>query len=156
MFDIGFSELVLIGILALLVLGPKRLPEVARTAGRWMAQLRRFVTNVKQDFDRELHGSELSELRKLKQELDDTRRAFADSGSRLAQNLADSDRPSGNKTKFPHPDDPVTAPVILPPPTPTRAKPKAKSKVRRPSATKKSARTHGRQASQRQRSEKRR
>jgi len=90
MFDVGFSELVLIAVLALLVLGPKRLPEVARAAGRWMAQLRRFITNVKQDFHHELNGEELTELRKLKQELDDTRRAFADSGNRLVKDLAET------------------------------------------------------------------
>ena len=49
MFDIGFSELVAVGLIALIVLGPKRLPEVARTAGRWMGQLRRFIADVKQD-----------------------------------------------------------------------------------------------------------
>ena len=74
MFDIGFSELVFIALLALIVLGPKRLPEVARTAGRWVAKLRNFVTNVKQDFDQQLNTEDLSELRKLKQELEDTRR----------------------------------------------------------------------------------
>lgn len=130
MFDIGFSELVLIGVLALLVLGPKRLPEVARTAGRWMGQIRRFVSNVKMDFDRELHGGELAELRKLKQELDETRRSIADSGSRLMRNVADADRPS----KFPHPDDPVTEPVILPAGNTADEKParkvKAKGKLR--------------------------
>jgi sec-independent protein translocase protein TatB len=122
MFDIGFSELVLIGVLALLVLGPKRLPEVARAAGRWMAQLRRFVGNVKQDFDRELHGEELAELRKLKQELDDTRRAFADSGQRLMRDLTQADS-GGGKPRVPHPDDPVTEPVILPPTKATSGKP---------------------------------
>jgi sec-independent protein translocase protein TatB len=149
MFDIGFSELVLIGILALLVLGPKRLPEVARTAGRWMAQLRRFVTNVKQDFDRELHGEELAELRKLKQELDETRRAFADSGNRMMQNLADLDAPR----KIPHPDDPVTEPVILPPRV---TAPAVKPKARRLGVTRKVAATNGRPTSQRRKPGKRR
>ena len=58
MFDIGFSELVVIGLIALIVLGPKRLPEVARTAGKWMGQLRRFIDNVKQDLDHEIHQDE--------------------------------------------------------------------------------------------------
>jgi sec-independent protein translocase protein TatB len=73
MLDIGFSELTLIGVLALLVLGPKRLPEAARTAGLWIGRLRAFIANVRQDLDRELQGSDLDELRRLKQELDDTR-----------------------------------------------------------------------------------
>lgn len=93
MFDIGFSELVLIGTLALIVLGPKRLPEVARAAGKALAKLRRFVSGVKEDFNREMHNAEIMELHKLKQELDETRRAFAESGNRLVQGL--SDIPSG-------------------------------------------------------------
>lgn len=87
MFDIGFSELVLIGLLALLVLGPKRLPEVARTAGRWVARMRRFVEDVRRDFDRELRGDELKELRRLKEELDETRRIISESSSEIVRGL---------------------------------------------------------------------
>jgi sec-independent protein translocase protein TatB len=93
MFDIGFSELVLVGVLALLVLGPKRLPEVARTAGRWMAKLRRYVLDAKRDFSQEMQGGELDELRALKRELDDTRRALSDSGRGMMQGLAEADAP---------------------------------------------------------------
>jgi len=75
MFDIGFSELLVIALVGLIVLGPKRLPEVARTVGHWVAKMRRFVADVKQDIDREMQQADMSELRNLKQELDDTRRA---------------------------------------------------------------------------------
>jgi len=88
MFDVGFSELVLIALLALIVLGPKRLPEVARTAGRWLGRLRRFMNDVKQDLDKELHSAELGELRKLKQELDDTRRIIEESSGRLYRDVS--------------------------------------------------------------------
>lgn len=88
MFDIGFSELVLIALLALIVLGPKRLPEVARTAGRWLGQLRRFMTDVKQDFDRELRTAELEELRKLKEELNNTRRLMEESSQQIFRDLS--------------------------------------------------------------------
>lgn len=87
MFDVGLSELLVIGLVALIVIGPKRLPEVARAAGRWAGRLRRFVSDVKQDLDRELHQAELSELRQLKQELDETRRVMEDSSGRLMQDL---------------------------------------------------------------------
>jgi sec-independent protein translocase protein TatB len=89
MFDIGFSELVAVSLIALIVLGPKRLPEVARTAGRWMGQLRRFITDVKLDLDREIHSEELSELRKLKQELDSTRRLMQDTSGELVKGFAE-------------------------------------------------------------------
>jgi sec-independent protein translocase protein TatB len=89
MFDIGFSELVAISLIALIVLGPKRLPEVARTAGRWVGQLRRFISDVKLDLDREIHSEELSELRKLKRELDSTRRLMQDTSGELVKGFAE-------------------------------------------------------------------
>jgi sec-independent protein translocase protein TatB len=89
MFDIGFSELVAVSLIALIVLGPKRLPEVARTAGRWMGQLRRFISDVKLDLDREINAEELSELRKLKQELDSTRRLMQNTSGELVKGFAE-------------------------------------------------------------------
>jgi sec-independent protein translocase protein TatB len=59
MFDIGFWELFVIGIVALLVIGPERLPAVARKAGMWMGRARRLVQQVKDDIDRELAADEL-------------------------------------------------------------------------------------------------
>ena len=65
MFDFGFSELVMIGIVALVVLGPERLPVVARTAGQWLGKAQRMVQQVKSDIERE---AELSELKKIQEE----------------------------------------------------------------------------------------
>ena len=59
MFDIGFSELVVIGIVALLVLGPERLPKVARTTGHLLGRLQRYVSDVKSDINREMQLDEL-------------------------------------------------------------------------------------------------
>ena len=73
MFDIGFLEIILIGGIALMVFGPERLPELARTLGRWIARLRRMVNTVKSDIERELQIDELEELRQLKRELDPRR-----------------------------------------------------------------------------------
>ena len=89
MFDIGFSELVAVSLIALIVLGPKRLPEVARTAGRWMGQLRRFIADVKQDIDREIHTEELAELRKLREELNDTRRLMQNTSGELVKGFTE-------------------------------------------------------------------
>ena len=59
MFDIGFWELTMIAVIALLVIGPDKLPGVARTAGKWVGRARRFVGDVKSDIDRELKQEEI-------------------------------------------------------------------------------------------------
>ncbi len=63
MFDIGFSELLLIGVVALVVLGPERLPKVARTAGHLIGRLQRYMAAVKADMEREGHLQDLHALR---------------------------------------------------------------------------------------------
>ncbi len=73
MFDIGFSELMLIGIIALVVIGPERLPKVARTAGQWLGRLNRYASQVKQDIDRDM---KLEELRKMQQDMKDTAQRY--------------------------------------------------------------------------------
>ena len=62
MFDVGFTELLLIGVVALVVVGPERLPGLARTAGAWFGRMRSFVGNVKADIDRELKTEELKQV----------------------------------------------------------------------------------------------
>lgn len=91
MFDVSFSELLLIALVALVVLGPQRLPEVARGAGRLLGRLRGFVANVKQDLDRELHTHELSELRRLKEEIEETKRTFEESSHRMLGSLGQAE-----------------------------------------------------------------
>jgi sec-independent protein translocase protein TatB len=59
MFDIGFLELVVIAVIGLIVIGPERLPDVARTVGKWVGRTRRFVLQVKSDIDREIRQEEL-------------------------------------------------------------------------------------------------
>ena len=66
MFDIGFSEIVVIAVVALIVIGPERLPKTARTLGHLFGRLQRYVNDVKSDISREM---ELEELRKLQQEM---------------------------------------------------------------------------------------
>lgn len=68
MFDIGFLELCVIGVVALMVIGPERLPSVARTAGLWFGRMRRFVGNVKSDIDKQLKAEELQKV--LQQQAD--------------------------------------------------------------------------------------
>lgn len=72
MFDFGFSELMICGVVGLVVLGPERLPLVAKTAGQWIGKAQRFVQQMKDDIDRE---AELSELKKIK---DDAQKMASD------------------------------------------------------------------------------
>lgn len=62
MFDIGFWELSVLGIVALLVIGPERLPGVARTVGAWVGRGKRFISSVKADIDQELRTDELKRI----------------------------------------------------------------------------------------------
>ena len=62
MFDIGFTEIVFIMVITLLVVGPERLPRIARTAGLWVGKLRGFVSTVKADIDKELATEELKKV----------------------------------------------------------------------------------------------
>lgn len=59
MFDIGFLELIIIAVVGLVVIGPERLPGVARNVGKWVGRTRRFVTQVKSDIDREMKQEDL-------------------------------------------------------------------------------------------------
>jgi sec-independent protein translocase protein TatB len=67
MFDIGFSELLVIGVVALIVIGPEKLPRMARTVGHLAGRLQRYVADVKADINREI---ELDELRKMRDSME--------------------------------------------------------------------------------------
>lgn len=76
MFDLGFSKLLVIGLVALVVLGPERLPRVAKQAGQWLAKMRRYVDDVKSDFAKQ---ADLDELRKLQTEVTSAAQTLKDS-----------------------------------------------------------------------------
>jgi sec-independent protein translocase protein TatB len=75
-FDIGFSEIMVIAVVALIVIGPERLPKVARTLGHLFGRMQRYVNDVKADISREM---ELEELRKLQTSMQDAARSFEQS-----------------------------------------------------------------------------
>jgi sec-independent protein translocase protein TatB len=69
MFDIGFWEIAVIAAIMLVVLGPERLPGVARTAGFWLSKIRRMVNDVKTEVKREMDAAELKELEDAKNQI---------------------------------------------------------------------------------------
>ncbi|MGB2130738.1 MAG: Sec-independent protein translocase protein TatB [Marinobacterium sp.] len=81
MFDIGFFELMVVGVVALLVLGPERLPSAARTCGLWLGRVRRSLSSIQSEIREELRMEELKrttaiEKEQLQQELDEMRQPF--------------------------------------------------------------------------------
>lgn len=84
MFDVGFSELVVIAVVALIVIGPERLPKVARTAGYLLGRARRYVDDVKSDINREI---QLDELKKLQSQLEDSARRIEEDVAKEMQSV---------------------------------------------------------------------
>lgn len=83
MFDIGFSELLLFGVIALIVLGPEKLPQAARTAGQWYAKIRRTVSTLQSEIEAEF---DLAETRQqMQQELAKIRQTEADMKREIAE-----------------------------------------------------------------------
>ena len=84
MFDIGFSELIVIALVALIVIGPERLPRVARTLGALLGRAQRYVNDVKADIQREV---DLDELKSLKSSFQDAAKSVEQSVSQVGQEL---------------------------------------------------------------------
>src|SRR3978361_968950 len=99
MFDVGFSEIVVIAVVALIVIGPERLPKVARTLGHLFGRMQRYVNDVKADISREM---ELDELKKLQTTVQDAARSFEQSVTSQV-NTAESEF-----QKIAHDADPTT------------------------------------------------
>ena len=115
MFDMGFTELLLIGIVALVVIGPEKLPGVARTAGKYLTRLKRFMTNVKADVESELRADELRQiLNQQQKELDSLKSAVSDVGKGIETDIEStldsvSDGVSDKKLKTPSDESAVAA-----------------------------------------------
>lgn len=94
MFDVGFSELCLIGLVSLLVIGPERLPKVARVVGFWLGKTRHMVASVKEEIRMELHAEEMRQIFKeqsglpeVQQVLDETSNTLKSTISQAQDNL---------------------------------------------------------------------
>jgi len=87
MFDVGFSELLVIALVALVVIGPERLPKVARTVGVLLGRLQRYVNDVKSDINREM---QLDELKKIQEQVSSQAREMQDSLTTDMRSVEDS------------------------------------------------------------------
>ena len=83
MFDVGFWEIAIICLIALMILGPERLPRAARSVGLWVGKARRTLAEVKRDIDRELDASDLKDVKSIKAELTDTKTMFKDAAKSI-------------------------------------------------------------------------
>lgn len=132
MFDVSFTELLVIGVVALVVIGPERLPKVARTLGHLVGRAQRYVNDVKTDIQREV---ELDELRKLKEQMQDAAQSVQSSLQNTETSLrkpldsleqdVSALRASMTNPEIPEPvapeiSAPEPAPVLVPMPIPTQ------------------------------------
>lgn len=76
MFDIGWSELVVIGIVALIAIGPKELPGVLRAVGQWMGKIRRMAGEFQGQFQEAMREAEMADLKKQVDEMTDTAKSY--------------------------------------------------------------------------------
>ena len=118
MFEIGFWELLLIAVIALLVIGPERLPKVAYEAGKWFGKLQRFVRNARYELEREFHNYEIQQtLKEQKKQLEDIAGRASDAVRRSVKDVqeagedaADDAREGGKETAQPESSQPKDEP----------------------------------------------
>ena len=125
MFDVGWSELVVIGVVALIVIGPKELPGVLRMVGQWMGKARKMASEFQGQFQEAMREAEMADLKKTFDEVKDTATGFASNNvmTSLQKDVTDSlriediDKPKMEAELPPAIDAPVT-PTTPEPPTP--------------------------------------
>lgn len=117
MFDLGFSELLVIAVVALVVLGPERLPKAARFAGLWVRKARAQWYSVKSEFEREMAADDLKRsigdpTRDLRRDVEDIRRELDETSAQVGTTLrearadaTDSAKPAKADEAGPAPDD---------------------------------------------------
>lgn len=85
MFEVGFSEIIMVALVALLVIGPEKLPKVARMAGFWLGKTRRVIATVKQEINEELQAEELRQTLRNKSGVDELQKLLEDTSGTLNQ-----------------------------------------------------------------------
>ncbi|MEH6456240.1 MAG: Sec-independent protein translocase protein TatB [Cocleimonas sp.] len=97
MFDSGFIELLLIGVIALMVVGPERLPGLASKAGKMVGKMKAFVANTREDVEKEIRAEEMqSMLSKQKEEISELRDMMQTSGDEIKSEVNDASNMLGD------------------------------------------------------------
>ena len=135
MFDISLAEIAVIGVVALVVIGPKKLPEVARFAGYWLGKVRNMIAKAKSDMNREFKTDDLrnlltqqqGEMQELRKIIDETRSSFEADVKDLGLNLGDQAIPNSSVDETNNevnPGDTAALPTASTPQTPPHDGPK--------------------------------
>ena len=91
MFDAGFTEVMVIAVIALLVIGPERLPEVAAKVGGWIGKMKAFISTTKADIEREFQASEMRDiLSEQKKEIEELRQMVSETQDDFRSNVDDA------------------------------------------------------------------
>jgi sec-independent protein translocase protein TatB len=117
MFDIGWSELVVIGVVALIAIGPKELPGVLRTVGQWMGKARKMAAEFQSQFQEAMREAEMADLKKSFDEVRDAATGF--SKDNVMTSLQKDVSSALNIEDIDKPTEPVPTPAIDPPAAPT-------------------------------------
>ncbi|MFZ5466137.1 MAG: Sec-independent protein translocase protein TatB [Pseudomonadota bacterium] len=116
MFDLSFWEIAVIAVVAVIVVGPERLPALAYKAGQWVTKVRRFVSNAKAEMESEFNTADLrkllsaqeEEMQRLRRLVEDTRQEVEQEGKRLTEALEHTADTTADATK---PAPPTAAPA---------------------------------------------
>jgi len=103
MFEVGFSELLMVGLVALLVIGPEKLPKAARLAGFWLGKTRSTITAIQDEIRQEFHAEEMRQLAQQHLIADDLQQAIQD-GEAAIQDINNTIQALPD-AKSEHPDD---------------------------------------------------
>lgn len=125
MFDVGFSEICLVGLVSLLVIGPKKMPEVARFVGFWIGKIQRMVGSVQQEFKENIYAEEVRQIMQQQTEmmgkLEQESRGVQDLLAKDVQHLQTGLAKTFNDLKLEQPNQAINISVELPPHEPTAA-----------------------------------
>lgn len=114
MFDVSFSELLVIAVVALLVIGPEKLPKVARTVGAFTGRMQRYMAQIKEEVNREMRFDELQKLQQeIKQSVEKTQENINQQVTELKNTVTDAAKPKKVAISKPKPVK-VSASILKP------------------------------------------